>query len=143
MNTLPLVEPARALEYFEDKLKFTTGPVELDEMIKSHGDITIIDVREEEDYAKGHISGAINLPRDRWATMEGLSSDKLNVIYCYNQQCHLGAKACRDFAQDGFSVMELEGGFEMWKERGMDVVRPQENRFSKLLEGFGRYHPMT
>ena len=52
------------------------------------------------------------MPRDRWSTFEGLEKDKLNVLYCYSQVCHLAAKAAVEFTSNGYSVMELEGGFE-------------------------------
>src|SRR5688572_9574145 len=115
-------DPAKAKAFFEDKMAFTTGPVELERMIKSgQNGINVVDVREAEDYAKGHIPGAMNLPRDKWNTFEGLQRDKTNVVYCYTHVCHLGAAACVEFAGRGFPVMELEGGFEGWKENGLDI----------------------
>src|SRR5437016_2871276 len=66
------VDPVKAKEYFEDKITFTTGPIELDRMLKEDEDLVVIDVRDAEDYEKGHIPGAINLPRERWETLEGL-----------------------------------------------------------------------
>jgi rhodanese-related sulfurtransferase len=138
MKTLPLVDPAQAKVYFDNKLKFTTGPVEVEEMIKSGANIRIIDVRAAEDYAKGHVPTAVNLPEDQFATLEGISKDKTNIIYCYNQQCHLGAKACREFASNGFPVMEMDGGFEMWKERDLEIDYPSENRLAKLFHGLGK-----
>src|SRR3954447_2163920 len=103
MNTkLKIPDPARAKEYFEDKMTFTTGPVELDRMLKAHENINVIDVRAEEDYRLGHIPGAINLPKDRWDTMEGLSKNKTNILYCYSMVCHLAAFAGYEFASRGF-----------------------------------------
>src|SRR5437879_4663063 len=122
--------PAKAKSYFEDKLAFTTGPVELDRWIKSgENNLVVIDVREPEDYAKGHIPGAINIPKARWDNPQGLARDKTNVIYCYTQQCHLGANACVQFASRDFPVMELEGGFEAWRENELDIEEESANRF--------------
>lgn len=123
-------DTARAKTFFEDKVSYTTGPVELDRLIKS-GDVNVIDVREEEDFAKGHIPGAINLPKDKWDTLKGLDKDKTNVVYCYTVVCHLAANACLEFSSKGFPVMELEGGFEMWKEYDMDIEREPINRVLK------------
>ena len=126
---------SRARAFFEDKVAFTTGPVELSQMIKSgESDFNVIDVREGEDYAKGHIPGAINLPKDKWSTLGGLSKDKINIIYCYTHVCHLGAKACAEFARNGFPVMELDGGFEEWKENDLDIEKPGINRLVKGTE---------
>lgn len=116
-------DPAKAREFFLDKITFTTGPVELHRAIEQRVDIVVVDVREEEDYRKGHIPGAINLPQERWDSYEGLSREKLNVLYCYTQVCHLGATAAVQFAGAGFSVMEMDGGFEAWKENDLKVEK--------------------
>src|SRR2546426_2768692 len=123
-------DPAKAKAYFEEKLAFTTGPVELDRWIKAHEDnLVVVDVRATEDFDKGHIPGAINLPKDQWENPQGLIKDKTNVVYCYTQQCHLAANACVRFASRGFPVMELEGGFEAWKENELEMEEESANRF--------------
>jgi rhodanese-related sulfurtransferase len=116
-------DPQKAKEYFEDKIAFTTGPVELDRMIKQGEHINIVDVRAAEDYAEGHIPGAINLPKEKWHTLEGLRKDKTNVLYCYTLVCHLAATAAVEFASKGYPVMELEGGFNTWKEYDMEIEK--------------------
>ncbi len=122
--------PARAKAYFEDKLAFTTGPVELERWIKTgENNLVVVDVRAAEDFAKDHIPGAINLPKDKWDNPQGLSKDKTNVIYCYTQQCHLAANACVQFASRGYPVMELEGGFEAWKANDLDIEQESAHRF--------------
>ena len=122
--------PASAREYFEQKLAFTTGPVELARWIKTGEDnLVVVDVRAAEDFAEGHIPGAINLPEGKWDQAQGLSREKTNVVYCYTQQCHLGAKACVRFASNGFPVMELDGGFEAWKENELDIEEESAHRY--------------
>jgi rhodanese-related sulfurtransferase len=133
MTSLPVIDPAKAKAYFDQKLAFTTGPVELSEMIKVGSNINVIDVRDAEDFDKGHIPGAFNLSKEKWATMDGLSRDKTNIVYCYNQQCHLAAKACQFFAARGFPVMELDGGFETWKERDMEIEHRATNRLARIF----------
>ena len=64
-------DPAKAKEYFEAKMAFTTGPVELERMMKNN-EVNIVDVRAAEDYAQGHIPGAVNLPKDQWSALKGL-----------------------------------------------------------------------
>jgi hypothetical protein len=39
--------------------------------------------------------------------------DKLNVLYCYSGVCHLATSAAVEFAEKGYPVMEMEGGFNM------------------------------
>ncbi|MDB6017575.1 MAG: Sulfurtransferase [Pedosphaera sp.] len=131
---LRIPDPVKAREFFENKVTFTTGPVELDRMLKAHEDINVIDVRAEEDYRKGHIPGAINLPHEKWDALEGLSKDKPNVLYCYSMVCHLAATAAYLFASKGYPVMELDGGFDEWKEHDLETERTVTNR----LFGLGR-----
>lgn len=103
-----------ATDYFLEKLAFTLGPVELKKMIEQKK-VKVIDVRLKEDYDEGHIPEAISIPKanliDSFTT---LSKDHVHVVYCYNQQCHLGASACLVLAQNHYPVMELEGGFKTW-----------------------------
>lgn len=114
-------DPQRARQFFADKIAFTTGPVELDRALKQNDNIAVIDVREEQDYRRGHIPGAVNLPHAKWNSQEGLRKEALNVLYCYSQVCHLAATAAVEFASKGFSVMEMEGGFEAWKEHELEI----------------------
>ena len=46
------------------------------------------------DYEIGHIPGAISMPYEEIIDrMKELNKDDLHVIYCYNNYCHLGARA--------------------------------------------------
>jgi len=131
-------DPAKAMAYFEDKLAFTTGPVELDKWIKTGEDnLVVVDVREAQDFAKGHIPGAINIPKEQWDRAQGLAKDKTNVVYCYSQQCHLAANACAQFAAKGYPVMELEGGFEVWKDHQLDIEEESAPRFKTNSQTLG------
>jgi len=109
---------AKAKQFFADKMAFTTGPVEISHQIEKGEDVAIIDVREPKDFAKGHVPGAISLPQEKWGTYAGLRRDAMNIIYCYAQNCHMGAHAAK-----GYSVMEMDGGFESWKENGLKIVK--------------------
>jgi len=53
--------------------------------------------------------------------LEGLAKDKLNVVLCYSQVCHLAATAAFEFAAQGYSVMELEGGFKACANTGLPI----------------------
>jgi len=140
-STTRIHDPARARAYFEDKLAFTTGPVELDRWIKAGEDnLVVVDVRAAQDYAKGHIPGAINLPREKWESLQGLSRDKTNVVYCYTQQCHLAANAALYFASRGYPVMELEGGFASWRENELDQEEESASRFKTSGERLASRH---
>jgi rhodanese-related sulfurtransferase len=116
-------DPVQARAYFAEKLAFTTGPMEVDVMRREGAPIIIVDVRAAEDYGKGHIPGAINLPRGTWASDTDLSEEITNIVYCYSQTCHLAARAAVELSTQGFPVMEMEGGFEAWEENDLEVER--------------------
>ena len=109
-------DPAQARQYFERKMQFTTGPVELNRLLTQKQDIVVVDVRAAEDYEKGHIPGAINLPQERWDTYAGLSKTRQNILYCYSHVCHLAATAAAQFAGASYPMMEMDGGWDAWQE---------------------------
>ena len=112
-----------AQDYFTKILAYTLGPVELQRMLDENK-VNLLDVRRKEDYDIGHIKGAISIPEEFLDTsLDRLSKDKITVVYCYNQQCHLGAKACLILAEYGYPVMLLEGGFKTWaQEFNFEVI---------------------
>lgn len=118
---------AKAKKYFQDKLDFTTGPVELERWVKQGQPVNIVDVRAAEDYAEGHVPQAVNLPKDQWHDPKMLKTrlrkDKINVLYCYSHVCHLAATAAVQFASKGYPVMELEGGWRWWKNDGFEIEK--------------------
>ena len=116
-------EPQQAEQYFANKNRFTTGPVEVSHKIESGENIVVIDVRAEEDYRKGHVPGAVNLPEDQWQTLQGLCKDVPNILYCYSQTCHLASQAAQLFARQSYPVMEMEGGFEAWNANELEVEK--------------------
>lgn len=113
-----------AIDYFRSKIQFSLGPVELNEMVQNK-ECMIVDVRSREAYSQGHIPGAISIPKDELVeNLDRISSRKMTVVYCYTQQCHLAAKSALILAKHGYPVMELEGGFDSWKnEYNFEVVQ--------------------
>ena len=115
----------QAHHHFAAKQAFTSGPHELLGMIDRKEAVTIVDVRLPSDYRKGHVPGAVNLPKGKWHEATGLSKDRLNVLYCYNQTCHMAAEAAVELLAEGYPVAEMEGGFATWEANGYPVATPQ------------------
>lgn len=127
-------DPSKAKEFFDRKIAFTLGPAELKYFIDEGEHPAIIDVRAVGDFSQGHIPGAVNLPEDKWESLEGLRPDATNIIYCYSVVCHLAARASSFFASKGFPVMEMDGGMESWREfhypveEGVSAEKSQQRR---------------
>lgn len=95
--------------------------VEVKRAMIAQRDMVVVDVRAAEDYAKGHIPGAVSLPREQWPFAAGLSKEKVNVVYCYSHTCPLGGEACAKLAGEGYPVVEMDGGFEVWQTAQLEV----------------------
>ena len=113
----------QAIEFFERKLAFTTGPVEVHSaMEKGSMPFTLIDVRAKKDFDLGHIPGAIDLPEDRWSEVGLLSRERINVIYCYSVVCHLAARAALQFGFETLALPEIISITAAINHRSMAVM---------------------
>lgn len=81
---------------------------------KSDYDI-LLDVRNPDEYQRGHIPGAINIPVDELRNkLSKLSLDKKIIIYC--QIGLRGYLAQRILMQHGFEkVLNISGGYKLWE----------------------------
>ena len=113
-----------AQEFFKQMLAFTVSPDRLKHMMEKHlEDYTLVDLREYDDYIKGHIPFAVHVPYDQLEEqMVQFSKDKINVLYGYSPFCQLSKKAAYHLASEGYPVGELLGGFKSWKKRDFDIV---------------------
>ena len=76
--------------------------------------ITILDVREVDEFQAGHIQSAVNVPL---STLEEqynqLESDKRYYVIC--QGGKRSERACQFLETKGFDVVNVEGGMNQWK----------------------------
>ena len=115
----------QAQAFFKSRVGFTTGPHELTGILDRKEDVVVVDVRFPTDFRKSHIPGAVNLPKGKWHEPKGLAKDKLNILYCYNQTCHMAAEAAVELLAQGYRVVEMEGGFATWEANGYPVQATQ------------------
>lgn len=97
------------------------GPLELDARREAGTAPVVIDVRTPEEFAQGHIPGALNIPFD--AIAERISSvDAPNGVALY---CMVGPRARKGeaslIAAGHASVYHLEGGLAAWQAAGLPV----------------------
>lgn len=115
-------ESALAVSYFEAKLAFEIGPVELKMGAEKGEKYQIIDLRTPEYFGKGHVPGAENVVIDQLeAHVSKLNKEVTTVVYCYDKLCYLSAKGALLLAKKGYKVRELSGGFDGWVEKGFQV----------------------
>jgi rhodanese-related sulfurtransferase len=80
----------------------------------ANGRPLLVDVRTPQEYAGGHIPGALNIPVDDLRSRLGeLSHDREVAVYC--QVGQRGYLATRILAQAGFKVANLSGGYKTYK----------------------------
>ncbi len=86
------------------------------------GEVTVVDVRPAEEYAAGHLPGAINIPRPDLARRLGeLPRDREIVAYCRGPYCAPTFEAVAAFRRAGLAARLLEDGFPEWRAAGLPV----------------------
>ncbi len=86
------------------------------------GLVTVMDVRPPEEYAAGHLPGAINIPLGELEKhLDQLQSSKDIVAYCRGPHCVLAFDAVARLRQQGVNAQRLEGGFPEWKLEGLPI----------------------
>ncbi|HEX6247929.1 MAG TPA: metalloregulator ArsR/SmtB family transcription factor [Nocardioidaceae bacterium] len=89
------------------------------------GKVVLLDVRPAEEYAAGHIPGAVSVPFGRLAkdldTIEGLAEDADIVAYCRGAYCVLAHDAVRLLQAQGRAARRLEEGLLEWRTNGHPV----------------------
>jgi rhodanese-related sulfurtransferase len=83
----------------------------------------LLDVRTPQEYAEGHIAGAVNVPYDQLATrLAEVPKDKDVVLYCRSGR--RAGIAADVLAANGYTrLSHLEGDMNAWMEKGRPVVK--------------------
>ncbi len=96
---------------------------ELLERVKK-GLVTVLDVRPAEEYAAGHLPGALNVPVDRLENyLSKLPKRKQVVAYCRGPYCLMSFEAVEKLRKRGFKAKRLENGYPEWRAAGLPVER--------------------
>ncbi|QSE87760.1 metalloregulator ArsR/SmtB family transcription factor (plasmid) [Rhodococcus pseudokoreensis] len=116
---LPDVEAARAAYLGPDTDQVSRG--ELLERARS-GKVTVLDVRPREEYAAGHIPGAISIPIDELAgRLADLPADEEIVAYCRGSYCVFAHEAVRLLTDHGRPAVRLADGMLEWRLADLPV----------------------
>ena len=88
------------------------------------GLVTVIDVRPAEEYAAGHVPGAVNVPLDELEQHLGKLNPQQEVVaYCRGPHCILAFDAVARLRKKGLNARRLEDGFPEWKKAGLPIEK--------------------
>jgi rhodanese-related sulfurtransferase len=117
---LPAVQAARAAYLGPD-----TDQVTRDELLRrvDAGRATVIDVRPAEEYAAGHIPGAVSIPVEELADrLAEVPPDQEIVAYCRGAYCVLAHDAVRLLTAHGRPARRLTDGMLEWRLADLPVA---------------------
>ncbi len=115
-------------------------PSEVRELIDEGA--VVVDVRETDEVAAGHLPGAKHIPRGYLESrIDGVVPDRSTQVILYCASGNRSAYAARTLTQDlGYEhVRSMTGGIALWKDRGYDVEIPrtltaeQRDRYSRHM----------
>ena len=120
-SRLPDAEAARAAYLGSDD---PAEPVSREELLRraEAGEVYVIDVRPAEEYAAGHIPGAVSIPLgDLPGRLDALPPGIQIVAYCRGAYCVLAPEAVRLLNAGGLPARHLADGMLEWRLDGLPV----------------------
>jgi rhodanese-related sulfurtransferase len=116
-------EIARVMaSYFRARDEFK--PVSRDELLDRlrSGTAAVLDVRPEDEFARGHLADAVNIPLSQLEQrLAELPADLEIVAYCRGPWCVLSFEAVALLRRRGYQARRLEDGFPEWKMAGLPI----------------------
>jgi len=86
------------------------------------GRVIVVDVRPSEEFAAGHVPGAVNIPaQELESRLDELGKDREIVAYCRGPHCILAFDAVARLREQGLKARRLQDGYPEWKLAGLPV----------------------
>ncbi len=87
------------------------------------GEVVVLDVRPDNEFAAGHLPYALSLPLEELRQrLAELPRDKPVVAYCRGPFCLMAVEAVEVLRREGFQAMRLEDGVAEWRAHGLPVA---------------------
>ncbi|ESY71301.1 metalloregulator ArsR/SmtB family transcription factor [Mesorhizobium sp. M0051] len=99
-------------------------PVSREDLVSRLHDglVTVLDVRSEDEFALGHLPGALNIPlAELERRLAELPANREVIAYCRGPYCVLSFEAVAALRMRGYVVHRLEDGYPEWKAAGLPV----------------------
>jgi rhodanese-related sulfurtransferase len=109
-------------EHFGDRS--AAEPVEMEELLKRARSrrVVVLDTRPVNEYAAGHIAGALSMPvDDLQRQLRQLPREKEYVAYCRGPYCVYADRAVEILRSHGRRARRLREGFPEWRAAGFPV----------------------
>ena len=88
------------------------------------GLVTVLDVRPPEEFAAGHVPGAVNIPiHELEKRLAELPKRKEVVAYCRGPYCLMSYDAVQLLRRKGLRARRLEDGLPEWRMAGLPTAR--------------------
>jgi rhodanese-related sulfurtransferase len=95
---------------------------QLSRRLRSGEELVVLDVRPAEEYAAGHLPGAVSIPlAELERRLEQLPRDRDVVAYCRGPYCAFAPEAVALLRRRGFTATQLEDGLPEWAAAGLPV----------------------
>jgi rhodanese-related sulfurtransferase len=122
--TVPPAFPATAHAYFRSKLAFEADCSDVwADLQAGVGGFTLVDCRNADQYAQGHILGAVSLPHRQinLASIAALPADHVFITYCNGPHCNASPKGAMRLTELGRRAKEMPGGLVGWRAEGFPL----------------------
>ncbi|MEW6444578.1 MAG: ArsR/SmtB family transcription factor [Pseudomonadota bacterium] len=134
LAVLRTVAESRLAEVREMVAKVLTArdslePIPAEELLERSrlGLVTVLDVRPPEEFAAGHVPGAINLTlAELEQKLDRLPADREVIAYCRGPYCVLSFEAVARLRAHGYRARRLEQGYPEWKLTAHPVIESHQ-----------------
>jgi rhodanese-related sulfurtransferase len=130
LSTLPAT-PTAAARHFADRLAFEADVSDVHADLRDGvTGLVVVDSRAEQAWQQGHLPGALHLPTALVDTVAATIVPRAAVVvtYCWGPGCNGATRAALAFANLGYRVKEMIGGYEYWVREGFAVVTAEGRR---------------
>lgn len=103
------------------------SPADFQKSVQADSTAVVLDVRRPDEYAEGHLSGAVSLDwLDTEKFVQGMERlDKAKTYYVYCRSGRRSHDAAQKMMAAGLHVVDMQGGYLAWTEQGLPVVKTE------------------
>jgi rhodanese-related sulfurtransferase len=103
------------------------APEEVQEMIAKSPRPFLLDVRTPEEFAAGHIQGAVLIPlNELQGRLNRVPKDKIVICVCASGS--RSSAAARQLEKAGYQVKNMKGGIARWLQAGLPLTKTPAGR---------------